>query len=109
MAGSELLACRSLCYYAGSHPFILRTKYVSASSLKNRIAHWRNHVTRAWPHRTQLPIWQRDFWDRQLRRSESYTEKWHYVVNNPVRHGYVRRAADWPYQGELNVLAWHDR
>jgi hypothetical protein len=34
MAGSELLACRSLCYYAGSHPFILRTKYVSASTIE---------------------------------------------------------------------------
>jgi putative transposase len=40
--------------------------------LKNWIAFWRNHVTRAWPKREQLPIWQRDFWDRQLRRVESY-------------------------------------
>jgi len=77
--------------------------------LKKWIAHWRNQVTRAWPHRSEIPIWQRDFWDRQLRRSESYADKWQYVVNNPVRHRYVRRAEDWPYQGELNVLEWHDR
>lgn len=77
--------------------------------LKKWIAHWKNQVTRAWPHRSQIPIWQRDFWDRQLRRSESYAEKWQHVVNNPVRHGYVRRPEDWPYQGELNVLEWHDR
>jgi hypothetical protein len=30
------------------------------------------------------------------------------VVNNPVRHGYVAHGEDWPYQGELNVLLWHD-
>ncbi len=77
--------------------------------LKKWIVYWRNHVTRAWPHRAQVPIWQRDFWDRQLRRSESYAEKWQYVVNNPVRHGYVHRAEEWPYQGELNVVEWHDR
>jgi len=29
--------------------------------LKNWIAFWKNHVTRAWPKRDQLPIWQRDF------------------------------------------------
>ncbi len=77
--------------------------------LKKWIASWRNYVTRAWPHRTQVPIWPREFWDRQLRRSESYAEKWQYVANNPVRHGYVRRADEWPYQDELNVLEWHDR
>ena len=54
-------------------------------------------------------IWQREFWDRQLRRVESYEEKWQYVRNNPVRHGFVSRAEDWPYQGELDVLEWHDR
>ena len=80
--------------------------------LKKWIEYWRNHVTRGWPHRAQIPIWQREYWDRQLRqlrRSESYAAKWHYVANNPVRHGYVPRAEDWPYQGELNVLEWHDR
>ena len=81
----------------------------SPQPLKKWIEYWRNQVTRTWPHRTQIPIWQREFWDRQLRRSDSYAEKWQYVVNNPVRHGYVRRAEDWPYQGELNVLEWHDR
>ena len=79
------------------------------TSLKKWISFWRNEVTRAWPSREQLPVWQREFWDRQLRRGESYAEKWDYVVNNPVRHGYVPRAEDWPYQGELNVLTWHDR
>ena len=56
-----------------------------------------------------IPVWQREFWDRQLRRAESYDEKWEYVKNNPLRHGFVSRAEDWPYQGELNVLEWHDR
>jgi len=80
-----------------------------AQPLKKWIGFWRNRVTRAWPCRSQVPIWQREYWDRQLRRSESYAEKWQYVRNNPIRHGYVRRAEDWPYQGELNSLEWHDR
>jgi len=40
--------------------------------LKNWIRFWRNHVTRSWPRRDELPIWQRDYWDGQLRRDESY-------------------------------------
>jgi len=75
---------------------------------KNWVSFWRNYVTRAWPHRNQTPIWQRDYWDRQLRRHESYAQKWEYVVNNPVRHDHVAHGEDWSFQGELNVLNWHD-
>jgi putative transposase len=53
-------------------------------------------------------LWEKDFWDVQLRRGDSYAAKWEYVRNNPVRHGLVARAEDWPYQGELNSLRWHD-
>jgi putative transposase len=80
-----------------------------SQSLKKWIACWKNNVTREWSNRSQVPVWQREFWDRQLRRVESYDEKWQYVRNNPIRHGYVSRADDWPYQGELNILEWHDR
>ncbi len=51
-------------------------------------------------------LWQRDHWDRQLRRGESYDEKWDYVCANPVRHGLVAQAKEWPYQGEIHVLRW---
>jgi REP element-mobilizing transposase RayT len=87
----------------------VRQTHSLRNPLKNWISFWRNHVTRAWPHRDEAPIWQRDYWDRQLRCDESYAEKWEYVKNNPVRHGHVARAQDWPYQGELNTLEWHDR
>jgi putative transposase len=46
-----------------------------AQALKKWIACWKNHVTREWTNRSQIPIWQREFWDRQLRRAESYDEK----------------------------------
>lgn len=45
-------------------------------------------------------------WDTRLRRSENYTEKWHYLRENPVEDGLVKNAAEWLYQGMLNVLQW---
>jgi putative transposase len=74
--------------------------------LKRWVQFWKAGVTRDFPLDTTRPIWQRDFWDRQIRRSESYDEKWEYVRNNPCRHGFVQRPEDWPFQGELNVLEW---
>jgi putative transposase len=48
-----------------------------------------------------MPHWQRGFFDHVIRRSESYSEKWEYVRQNPVRAGLVADADDWPYQGEI--------
>lgn len=69
---------------------------------------WRSGVTRCWSNEVQKPIWQKDFFDRQLRTGESYRQKWLYVVENPVKAGLAGRWEDWPYQGQLNVLQWHE-
>jgi len=52
------------------------------------------------------PIWQRGFFDHLLRSSESYSEKWNYVRENPVRAGLVSRADDWPYSGEIVAIPY---
>jgi putative transposase len=41
--------------------------------------------------------WQRGCFDRLLRSDENLRSKWIYVKDNPVRHGFVQRAKDWPY------------
>jgi REP element-mobilizing transposase RayT len=46
-------------------------------------------------------VWQRGFFDHVLRNSESYSEKWDYVHENPVRAGLVASAEDWPFAGEI--------
>ncbi len=52
------------------------------------------------------PIWQPDTFDHLLRSAESYSEKWEYVRQNPVRAGLVSDASQWPYQGEIHSLAF---
>jgi len=74
--------------------------------LERWVRFWKSLATQNWPNAKQLPVWQRHFWDTQLRRGESYDEKWDYVVENPVRAGLVKHSRDWPFQGELNILPW---
>ena len=78
---------------------------IDAPSLERWMRYWKSLVTRSIG-RCKGEVWQRDHWDPQLRRGESYDEKWEYVRNNPIRHGYVKNADDWPYQGVLNELRW---
>lgn len=49
-------------------------------------------------------VWQEEFFDHVLRSSESYSEKWNYVKENPVRAGFVVSATEWPWQGEIESL-----
>ena len=49
-------------------------------------------------------IWQEGFFDHVLRSSESYTQKWDYVRENPVRAGLVTTIEDWRWQGEIEEL-----
>jgi len=51
-------------------------------------------------------VWLKSFWDTQLRRSESYEQKWEYVRRNPVRASLVSQPDDWPYAGEVDRLVW---
>jgi len=41
--------------------------------------------------------WQRGCFDRLLRSDENLRNKWIYVQDNPVRHGLVQKAQEWPY------------
>jgi putative transposase len=49
-------------------------------------------------------LWQREFFDHVLRSTESYSEKWNYVRDNPVRAGLVSDADEWKYAGEIETL-----
>ncbi|MCF6312619.1 MAG: hypothetical protein L3J39_09235 [Verrucomicrobiales bacterium] len=77
-------------------------------NLKHWVSYWKSLATKNWPLPTDKPIWQRNCWDRQIRNNESWRTKWDYVRQNPVRHGLVKHASDWPYLGKLTSLIWHD-
>jgi putative transposase len=89
------------------HLFCSPVQHVE-SKLRNWVSYWKAAVTRQWPYPNERSIWQKNFWDRQLRRGESYTAKWKYVQNNAVRHKLVDSSDDWPYQGEINEFRWHE-
>lgn len=50
------------------------------------------------------PLWQKEFFDHLIRSGESYSEKWEYVRQNPVRAGLVPTADDWDFSGHINYV-----
>ena len=102
------LAGRAICDHARPPPLLLRADDAAnntAETLDGILACDCNSQLAASDERS---IWQKDFFDRQLRTSESYRQKWLYVWQNPVVANICDCPERWPWQGELNVLHWHE-
>jgi putative transposase len=50
-------------------------------------------------------IWQRRFWEHTIRDHRDYAAHMDYVHFNPVKHGLVAHAADWPYSSFHRCVA----
>ncbi len=42
-------------------------------------------------------IWQRRYWEHCIRDENDLRRHLDYIHYNPVKHGFVKRVADWPY------------
>lgn len=58
-----------------------RADWVTVSKLKHR----------------ESTLWQRRFWEHQIRDEKDFVHHVDYIHFNPVKHGHVTRAVDWPY------------
>ena len=68
---------------------------------------WRlikSHVTRHLGSTFQN-VWQNRYWEHLLRDEENLNRHLDYIHYNPVKHGLVGRAGDWPYSSYRYVVA----
>ncbi|ALZ86914.1 MAG TPA: transposase [Pseudomonas sp.] len=42
-------------------------------------------------------VWQRRYWEHQVRDEQDLQRHLDYIHFNPVKHGHARRAVEWPY------------
>jgi len=54
-------------------------------------------TSRSYQQRRELGLWQRRFWEHQIRDEQDLVKHVEYIHWNPVKHGYVARVRDWPY------------
>ncbi len=71
--------------------------FVATDDEKITLSDWMKSLT---PHR------QKTFFDHVLRSDESYSEKWNYVRENPVRARLARNAVDCPFMGGIFSLEY---
>jgi putative transposase len=75
----------------------------------------KSHFSRAMPagerlspsrvKRRERGIWQRRFWAHLLTDQDDFNAHFDYIHWNPVKHGWVRQVADWPYSSFHRFVA----
>jgi putative transposase len=55
--------------------------------------------------RRESDIWQRRFWEHQIRDELDLERHMDYLHWNPVKHGYVLKVADWPFSSFHRLVA----
>lgn len=55
------------------------------------------NISQSCAKRRELGLWQRRFWEHQIRDECDFERHVDYIHWNPVKHGYVRTVIEWPY------------
>ncbi len=57
----------------------------------------KERITASRQRRWERGIWQRRYWEHRIRNDDDLLQHVHYIHDNPRKHGYVGRVADWPW------------
>ncbi|MBF0470014.1 MAG: transposase [Gammaproteobacteria bacterium] len=60
--------------------------------------------------RRERPVWQRRFWEHQIRDEQDWQNHIDYIHYNPVKHQLVKRVIDWPWSSFHQSVAkgWYE-
>jgi REP element-mobilizing transposase RayT len=87
-------------FFASAHP--------EAKPLPAWLRDWKRWTARQLAAHAGVPppLWQPEFFDHVLRSAASYSQKWDYVRQNPVRAGLAATPEAWPYAGECEEITF---
>ena len=73
--------------------------YAGRSSRPGSRGGWQKdeHIRASRQAKREYGIWQRRFWEHQIRDEIDLARHVNYIHYNPVKHGWVTRPVDWPH------------
>jgi putative transposase len=82
-----------------SSDFSMRWRLIKSGYSKRTkdLFHVKEWVSDSKRNHRECTIWQRRFWVHQVRDEEESLACMDYIHYNPIKHGYVKGAVDWPH------------
>ena len=63
------------------------------------------HISASRVRKGERGIWQRRYWEHVIRDERDLHNHLDYIHYNPVKHGYVKTAVEWPYSSIHRYVA----
>ena len=79
----------------GDADFALRWSLIKAGFSRRQEKH--EHIRASRQVKRERGIWQRRYWEHQIRDETDLARHVDYIHFNPVKHGWAKRPADWPH------------
>lgn len=73
---------------------LIKAKFSQKAKTSFHKDEWMTHSRE---HQRERTIWQRRFWEHQIRDENDFQKYLDYIHYNPVKHGLVACVRDWPY------------
>jgi REP-associated tyrosine transposase len=73
-------------------------------SIERWYAYWKDQLSKT--HKQPEWILLRGGFHHRIRSGTEYTEKWNYMMQNPIRKNLVQRIEDWPWKGRVHDIRW---
>ena len=88
------------CFMTDHVHWVLSPQENREQSLSKLMQRWKSSTTQ----KIAKNIWQDEFFDHLLRSDESLSEKWQYIMMNPVRAGFTEKPDDYPFVGSVEEI-----
>lgn len=81
----------------GDSNFSLRWQLIKRYFTKRCDDKYKGLKTSSMRQKAEHAVWQRRFWEHQIRDERDFAAHVDYIHYNPVKHGYVKAPKDWPH------------
>ncbi|MEP0812479.1 transposase [Trichocoleus sp. ST-U2] len=89
----------------GDNDFSTRWRLIKSNFSRNCEQQYHQKVSLSRQSKKEQSIWQRRFWEHQIRDQEDLANHIDYIYYNPVKHGLVKAPKDWEYSSFHRYVA----
>ncbi|MBD2180032.1 transposase [Planktothrix sp. FACHB-1355] len=81
----------------GDYNFSKRWRLIKNYFTRRCAVEYKTKISKSRQNKQEQAIWQRRFWEHQIRDEKDFTNHVEYIHYNPVKHGLVSAPKDWEY------------